>query len=569
LIVALADPTPQPPVPRRTVLVLDVSATLGTREPGGTRLDQARRRALALVDDLPADAEVTVLTAGAEPALALPLTRDLALVRHELAGIEAQDVDGDLLAAVKAAAAFLDPKAPAGAARVVVLSDFAGVAPRALRDIWRHPAQLVLQSVGTDQPDAAIAGLWCDDQGAERLVRATVAQRKMDGRQVAAGLRVGGREVARQAVTLAAATQAVEFRARIPEGAEYEVTLDTGDALPADDRAFGVAASPQRVRVMLVTPGNPALERALRASPGADVRVTSPEAYTGPDGAAVVVIDGAAPPALAADGSAGVLFIGAVDPWGWGRAAAWTAAPAVTHWAGDHALLADLDPTGLGIPRALRVQWAPDVRATELLGAEALPLIVELQRPASPAAGSQLALQGPPARVLCWLFDLRDTDLPRRVTFPLLLWNAIDYLRGAAASGAANLPTHRTGRPLHLPAGPVPQVTNPAGQALPVQATHDGWAVFETGRQGIYRCQNGPISRPVAFSLLSDRGTRPLPAAEPAPAHVAGADGARGGWVPSWLGRHIRFSWPALLVAAGLVGLLEWLLYHRRVVRIG
>src|SRR5262249_56617246 len=96
------------------VLVLDVSASMQTREADGTRFDLVRRRARALVQRLGVDEEAMLVTAGARARVVVPWTADHARMQDRLETLEPVDTPTDLAPAV--APPPRTPPAPAGAA---------------------------------------------------------------------------------------------------------------------------------------------------------------------------------------------------------------------------------------------------------------------------------------------------------------------------------------------------------------------------------------------------------------------------------------------------------------------
>ena len=101
LIFALADPWPVTPVAQRTIFVLDVSATMHTREGAGDRMELARERISQMLQKAPREMDAVIVLAGRNPSLALPPTTDRGSALQALMQQQALDVDGDLLAAVR------------------------------------------------------------------------------------------------------------------------------------------------------------------------------------------------------------------------------------------------------------------------------------------------------------------------------------------------------------------------------------------------------------------------------------------------------------------------------------
>lgn len=576
LVMAIADPSPHAPPPARTIIVLDVSATMQTREGGRTRMELAVDAARRALSRMGPDSGAVVLQAGVAPIVAAGPNSSAEAARRAVDRTTALDVEGDLERTVRAAAGFVEP---ARRTDVVVISDFAAADPSALRGTWHSTANLRLVGVGESYPDAAIVGLWSgqDESGARRVV-ASIAQRGMLGREVPVTLHVDGRVVATQRVKLEREPVRVSLSSAMRAGATFEVRVEANDALSVDDRAFGV--SPRlapATSICLVTAGsNPALQRALSADPSVRLRVVRPADFVPSAGDAVVIVDG--PGLIDRDPGEvrGYLFINTADPFGWSRTRGGpVAAPPVSHWADNHPTMADIDPTLFRVTRTIDLDWTQGSLPAELVGADRWPVIEELAR---------RTRAGRTVRCLYWMFDLADTDLPRRASFPLLLWNAVEYLAsGGGDPHMSNRPDwQRTGRPLELAdvgndpgaprgavAAPAPVVLDPANEAVEVRPVAVGWVVPGAGRQGIYRRKDPPEAL-LAANLLSARGTMLIHAVPRSPdADVPDASEQQAAGSPLLATLHKVGAWRALLAAGALIALVEWALYNRRVVRIG
>src|SRR5688572_5543335 len=78
-----------------TVLVLDVSASMKTRSGGGrTRFDEALAEAAGIVDGLPRDGRMLVMTSGRKARLRTGFEPDRGALRHVLSQLRAGDEAG-------------------------------------------------------------------------------------------------------------------------------------------------------------------------------------------------------------------------------------------------------------------------------------------------------------------------------------------------------------------------------------------------------------------------------------------------------------------------------------------
>jgi hypothetical protein len=551
LIFALADPLPDKQAPQRMVVIIDTSYTMQTRERTGRRMDLAKEKALAALTELPAEGEVVVIQAAHCPLLVQPMTRDAQAARQKVSDLEALDVAGDLEGAVRLAKAFVEPNVRCS---VKVISDFTAASPSMLKDVWVDPEGIEMMPVGEDHPNAAITWIWSETTSGNTLVHAMVRGYRMSGQAVPVVLKVNGRIAARQQVTLGDSQQQVSFTEPMVENDVFEVALESGDALEADDSAFGVAGSSQNVKMCLVTHGNPPLERALRANDGVDLRVVTADNFVGAADNEIVIVDGETLPQNLPGKAAGYLFVGGADPFGCMQAKGWSNCPKVTHWSSGHPCMLDIDPTVFRVRRALGVTCSPPFVATELIGASSTPLVLEMKGLRSGPPESR------PIRCLYWLFRIQETDLPSHLSFPVLLWNALDYLNYGTLATDRNL--RITGQPLELlrQSDKLLSVTGPRGQKLDVKTAGDKVVVADTSHRGIYRMAG---YRPAAYAvnLLSTQALHPMAADSGA---TRTAPTVRSG---RWE-RYVGMNWECLILVCAVVGLIEWFLFHRRVLRL-
>jgi hypothetical protein len=317
------------------VLVIDLSASMQTREDGGTRLDLARRRARALVDG---DEPETMLVGAAERAhVLLGWTGDATLVRRHLESLEATDVAAPLAPAVVLALGEAEAR---GGTRVVVLTDLAPAASGVPGDTV---AAVDWVQVGRTDDNLAVASLEVAVPafGGPAAASATVVVKSHAHapRRTTLEATVDGRRWARRTLELPARGTALVRLADPPGGGVLRVALDGADALPADDVALGWIpreAAPSVVLVSERLPGPPWTALPIHVSAmSADDYASAP-----PAGAHVVVLEARATPALPPQAS--VLWTAPVA--GTPCAADDVAeAAAVVDWEASHPAVAGLD----------------------------------------------------------------------------------------------------------------------------------------------------------------------------------------------------------------------------------
>ncbi len=90
------------------VLIMDTSASMKTRTSSGTRFDKARNEALRLVKALPARNKMLIINAGREPAIKTNFTDDKNQLREAVKDIKPNDVKGEMEKAILLALSFID-----------------------------------------------------------------------------------------------------------------------------------------------------------------------------------------------------------------------------------------------------------------------------------------------------------------------------------------------------------------------------------------------------------------------------------------------------------------------------
>jgi hypothetical protein len=319
----------------------------------------------------------------------------------------------------------------------------------------------------------------------------------------------------------------------------FTVRHTAADDLRADNQASVVSQLPRPVRVLLVTRGNRFLEKALRT--GGDVEL-SLAADLADEAAAwdFVVLDGVTPASWPAGN---VLAIGVAAP-DWFERVGTVRAPPILDWRTTHPLLRAVNLDNVRISEGLAVpapRWG-----SVLVDSTSGPLVVAGER------GRQ--------RVIWVGFDVLNSDWPLRVSFPMFVANAVDWLNPASARAARlNL---RAGDPLRveLP-GAVGQldVRPPGGEWMSVPVTDaTGEGVFGgTDRQGIYGVRWGTNETAVAVRALDLRESENSPRDE--------VKFGRFGGAAATLMRSANLEiWRWFAAAAAAVLLFEWWYYHRR-----
>jgi hypothetical protein len=193
--------------------------------------------------------------------------------------------------------------------------------------------------------------------------------------------------------------------------------------------------------------------------------------------------------------------------------------------------------------------WATPVVSGELEG-ENIPLLFRGE-----VAGRRVAVLA---------FDLRHSDLPLQVAFPLLCANLVDWLAPGARGSVPQTVAPGTSLSFSAPDGKTTaQVTRPDGTQVRVAAQNNQFVFADTDQLGEYRVIFGEdtdaAAREALFTVnLFSPQESSLKPADNLPNLAAQVEQAGGGAL-----RAMREWWrPLAFLALGLlVG--EWFVYHR------
>lgn len=522
---------------RKVAIVLDTSASMKARDVFPSRFSAARGAAIDAVNRLGPGAEIVVVEAGAEPRVLSPLGRGQDRAVSAIRGARARDLPTRLDPAIRTARALLggDPRA-----EIDVFTDgaFATPASEAARD-----ARVRWIGVGRAASNIGITNLAVrktyygsfEYQAFVSLVNYTA-----DARTFPFALEIDGRRVAEKSVTLEPnVRRSVLLPFSHQGGGVVTARLQVTDDLAADDVAYAVLLPPRKISVLLVSPGNLFLEKALRADPEVTVEVVTPEQYQGGMGKAdVVVVDSTAVPRV---GPGRFVFVNTVPPDVPLEVLGKLERPEIMDWDRNHAIMRHVQLSRVAIEEGLRIR--PLAAGRALVDAMGGPLIY--------------ALEEPERRAVFVGFDLFKTDFPLRVAFPLILANSLRWLHPAGSDGASL--QLAAGQPILLP---VPfgvqdvTVTTPAGRSVKAQVTRGMVSFTETDEVGVYTVASPRGDTRIAVNLMdgdeSNVAPRPLPATVPPPPEAS---------APVPIQREL---WPVFVAIAAALLALEGALYWRR-----
>jgi len=507
------------------MLVMDVSLSMQARDVSPTRFDRARAEAIDLVARSRPGQRSGIVVAGPRPSLLVPPTEDHGKAIAALRRLEPWDAVGDVRGAVLLAAEY-----PLGAGgQIVVWTDGArGGLPGLPRVRY--------QILGNSDDNVGITTFRIarDPGGAEALLR--IDNFGGRPRRVPVVVAHDRETVFRRAIDIAAGgSRTLTFPVSAP--GEYQARLETHDALPEDDVASALLDPTPLPSVLLVSDGNPYLEKVLQVLPvsrAAASRTADPAVWAS---FGVVILDRVNPgPVPPGD----YLLIASVPPNLPITATGAVERPAITSWERADPVLQFVDLGSLRVSRALALA----AQGGRVLAGGDTPLL--------------WAYEGGGIRALLLGFALQDSDLPQRVAFPVLIANSLAWLGGET-------PVARAGELIQVPsgAGMSAELVGPDGRRQVVPASGGMYLLPPLTRAGLYQLKTATVTR-----MITVRPAEP-PAGVIRPGTAPAAQGAGGGpdgreQPPT---RPLKTQvpvWPWFVLAGVLAVGAEWALATRR-----
>jgi len=530
-------------------LMLDASASMNaTDSPDGTRFDEAKRLALDIVNTLNSGDVMTVIRVAGSPEVLSPYTSDTTALRLAIQNAQPSHASADWNAALTLAAA-----GGAGSAdfNAVIISDGGG-ALNPTDDSIQLPAipgDLQYIPVGLSGGNVAITALATRAlPGQPPQLFAQITNYGGEDARVIFDLRVDGSLFAADEYTIPAGGTIPLALDALPDtftaiqaGITLPADATTIDYLADDNTAWAVNASFGGRRALIMTDGNLFIEQVLRSLPGV-------EAFNGDINRGLpvelfdlYVFDGWLPQTLP---QADMLFINPPRSntlFAVGAESDQTQNPRVRR---DDPRMTFIDFATVNILkfRQISASWAEP-----LISADGGALLL-----AGEQNGSQIAIL---------TFDLRDSDLPLQITYPILMSALLDWFTPPRVINAPDGLNVGDTLPITLPPdAESASITYPDGTNRPIESA----AFTDTMNPGLYTVTAttaaGEVASTGQFAVnVFDAGESRL---IPHDTIVLG-DTVVTTTVEAEIGQREFWTWLAL--GALLILLIEWYAYHRRI----
>ena len=527
---------------RSVAIVVDTSASMLATDVGRSRIDEAKRQARSIVDNMKPQDVMMVLSAGARPLAVTGFTADRSELARAIDSLEAHETTTNMRDAVNLAGALVSSRS---AAQIDILSD-GGFAP--VTNVSLGKTRVAFHPIGKASRNVGITAVdYRRSLTGENTVEVFVTVHNFDDRP-----RTFNVELLHDQSTVDAHEVALKGGEESPDIFELpepsspltlNVRIDAKDDLAVDNRA-AIVVSPRRdIKALLVSDGNVFLENALRVDTNVELSTVKPASFISPAGFDVVIFDVAAPKTLP---EGNYLFV----------ACGSSQSPATASGVAENQSVVDANRSH---PVLKYVDFGPN-RWTSM--AEGKPAGWAQEIATGESGAAVVAGEKGKMRALWTGFqlDLAHGSFPLTVSYPIFISNALRWLAHADDTESEQV---RTGEAVTLNAPPSAghlTVTRPDGSKRDVAVGSRGGGVFdETDLVGVYTAEGGNGFRRTFAANLADyteSDIRP----KPRPELTAGG--------PVEVGHRVNVArdlWPWL--AALLLGLLafEWWAFHRRV----
>jgi Ca-activated chloride channel family protein len=521
------------------VIILDGSASMQATDESPSRFEKARAEALKWVDGLKQTDQMVILLSGANTEVKQSATSEKAALRRALQACVCSDGPTRLVPALRMAESLVRDQKNT---EIHLFSD--GAVPD-LSEFENKALPLVYHKVGTGANNLGITALDArsnPEDARQRAIYANVANYSSNSLSTDLELLFEDRLVETKSLTVPAnETSPQVFLAAQPRDGVFTVRLTAKDTLAADNQASIVSLLPKPVKVLLVSRGNRLLERALHAVPGVELSTASDltDAAAGLD---FVVLDDVTPAVWPAGNVMAIHILNT----NWFESATAVEAPPIVDWKTAHPLLRYSGFDNVQIMHSLTARtpsWA-----VSLADAPQAPLIL----------AGELGRQ----RIIWIGFDLLESNWPLRVTFPIFIANAVEWLNPANARNSQLLVKAGDAFRMALTRSETQAtVTGPDGVAktIKIDPTANEFVFGDTLQQGVYRLHLGTNDTAFCVDLL-----------DTAESNIQPHDDLQ-------LGKYTKVSattlqranmelWRTIAALGLLVLLIEWWYYHRRTV---
>ena len=542
IVLVLARPATfiRSPIGGNTIIILQASASMQATDVPPSRFEEAKNNITDLIDGLGPSDQLSLITMALTPQVLIAFSSDKSQLTSALQRAKVTNQDADLEQALSLATSLAAGHTDA---QVLVIGDGHVLPPN---QTLVAPFPVHYLQIGTDAPNAALLALASHTIQGQLIALAQVANYSHQQRSIPVELYADGKLAGVQTAILpAGASGALQWGPLPPATHFLHARIISQDAMTIDHEAWAITGGSMHGRVLLVTKGNSFLEASLRLQPNINLFETTPDKYANVGNFDLTVFDGFVPSSL----PSGDIFF--VDPpagsYIFGKSGAEIIISHISAGSDSQKLLNQVDLSSIHVVRKSHQLTEAPLMQSVIVTPET-PLLI---------AGEQNN-----RRIAVLSFNLHDSDLPLQPTFPILIYNLVNWFLPLPVPGTAQVAPDT---PVTIQAWPGAEritITGPGEQSVTVAPPFPVTAFHQTEKIGIYSVtqytQNQELHGAFTINLFDPLQSRLTPAAQLPIAQSIPFDSGS----PA-IPRVLREIWPWIAAFLLLVLCAEWWLFSR------
>jgi len=559
----------------RFVFLIDNSASMQSRDVAPSRLEEAKRRAGELIDQMGSGDVAMIVTFSDTPRVEQVFTDNRRELKRQLQAIRPTERRTSVEEALRVAAGYAVAQSagaddgPAPDSQPATLYLFSDGRFPDVKDVKLGRLKPVFVPIGIPTAEnVAITSFTTrrrEDEKSKLQAFGRVQNFSTDRRRIDVELYLDDALLDSAQLEIEARDSAgVVFELGDISSGVLRLATRAGGAMAADDQAWTAIDPPRRSRVLLVTAGDQALELAATTASAkdiAEVEVQAPAMLETDDYRkraatgywSLVIYDNCTPREMP---QANTFFIGKLPPGGEWRSKSDSPEPGpqIIDVEITHPLMQLIDLGNVRFVEGLTL--IPPSGSSSLITTSAGTLLAIAPRGTHQDEVLGATLVGTDEKGE----RFANTDWPLRISFPVFVLNTLRFLTGSDSAGAVT--TVQPGQPVTLLAAAGSGVTTiqmPTGERVELPANVERRQFTETGQIGPYRIEEtGQLVRHFTVNLFDSAESDIVPREEVR----LGLEDVTG--QASWAGGRTEL-WHWLLCAVLGVLCLEWYIYNRRV----
>ncbi len=542
IVLVLARPATfiRSPIGGDSIIILQASASMQATDVAPSRFEEAKSRIADLIAGLGPNDHLSLITMALVPRVLVAASSDKQQLTGALQGAKVTNQDADLEQALSLATSLA---AGHTNIQVLVIGDGHVLEPDQPLVV---PFPVHYLQIGTDAPNTALLALASRTIQGNLVALTQVANYSHKERSIPVELYADGKLVSVQTIDLAAeASGALQWGPLLPATRFLHARIIAQDAMTIDHDAWAIVGGSMPARALLVTKGNSFLETALRLQRNIDLFETTPDKYFDPGNFDLTIFDGFVPATL----PAGDVFF--VNPPK-GSYIFGTSGPEITvsHISAGNDSAGLLQAVDLSSIHVLRVshQFTPASWAQPIIITPQTPLLIAGQ------TGNR--------RIAALSFDLHESDLPLQPSFPLLMFNLVNWFLPPPVPGNGQIAPDTPVSIQTWPGVDRVTITGPGQQAVTVAPPFPVATFNQTNTVGIYfvtqRVHDQVRQGAFVVNLFDPLQSRLVPAEQLPVAHSTPFDAGS-----STLPRALLELWPWIAAFLLLILCAEWWLFGR------